>query len=137
MSTTSRKRARALSNASGSDIQNGEKKDAEHMQFPQSVLRKRDEEFWYSDGSIILVAGDVEFRIYKGLLADHSPVFRDMFSLPQPPVIASLTIDTCPVVHLSDSPYDLRHVLRAYMPKGDYRYCSSRRLVHITWILHS
>ncbi|EIW56925.1 uncharacterized protein TRAVEDRAFT_127403 [Trametes versicolor FP-101664 SS1] len=96
------------------------------MRSAQSVLRKRDEEFWYCDGSIILVAGDVEFRIYKGLLADHSPVFKDMFSLPQPPVAASptRTNDPCPVVHLSDSPDDLRHVLRAYMPKGDPRYRS-------------
>ncbi|KAL1938157.1 hypothetical protein VTO73DRAFT_11986 [Trametes versicolor] len=85
--------------------------------------RKRDEEFWCSDGNIILVAGDVEFRVYKGILSEHSPVFRDMFSLPQPPVAASATSssadDTCPVVHLADSSEDVRHVLRAYMPRGD------------------
>ncbi|KAL1938152.1 hypothetical protein VTO73DRAFT_11981 [Trametes versicolor] len=121
MSTAPRgKRARTLSTVSGSGLQIGEKQNAEHMQSAQSVLRKRDEEFWYCDGSIILVAGDVEFRIYKGLLADHSPVFKDMFSLPQPPATASPTNDPCPVVYLSDSPDDLRHVLRAYMPKGDY-----------------
>ncbi|KAL1938146.1 hypothetical protein VTO73DRAFT_11975 [Trametes versicolor] len=70
--------------------------------------RKRDEEFWYEDGSIILVARDVEFRVFKGILAEHSPVFRDMFSLPQPPTTSSISSsseqDTCPVVHLLDSP---------------------------------
>ncbi|EIW57114.1 uncharacterized protein TRAVEDRAFT_76005, partial [Trametes versicolor FP-101664 SS1] len=84
--------------------------------------RERDEEFWYSDGNIILVARDVEFRVFKGILAEHSPVFRDMFSLPQPPPAETLSSSTaddmCPVVHLSDSPEDLRHVLRVYMPKG-------------------
>ncbi|EIW56922.1 uncharacterized protein TRAVEDRAFT_81124, partial [Trametes versicolor FP-101664 SS1] len=79
-------------------------------------------EFWYSDGNIILVARDVEFRVYKGLLADHSLVFRDMFSLPQPHATSSSTAALaevpCPVVHLSDSPEDLRHVLRVYMPRG-------------------
>ncbi|OJT03172.1 hypothetical protein TRAPUB_6248 [Trametes pubescens] len=47
-------------------------------------------------------------------------MLKDMFSLPQPPATASMTDDACPVVHLSDSPDDLRYVLRAYMPKGDY-----------------
>lgn len=88
--------------------------------------RERDAEFWYSDGNIILVARDVEFRVFKGILAEHSPVFRDMFSLPQPPPTASpgasAEDDTCPVVYLSDSPEDLRHVLRVYMPKGGPRY---------------
>ncbi|EIW56908.1 uncharacterized protein TRAVEDRAFT_128274 [Trametes versicolor FP-101664 SS1] len=80
--------------------------------------RTRDEEFWYSDGNIILLAHDVEFRVYKGLLAEHSPVFRDMFSLPQPPCPNTvLSEDACPVVQLSDSPEDLRHILRVYMPK--------------------
>lgn len=82
-------------------------------------------EFWFGDGNIILVARDVEFRVYKGILADHSPVFDDMFSFPQPtpsttPPLATSTgstTDTCPFVHLTDSPEDLRHLLRVCMPK--------------------
>lgn len=96
-----------------------------------SIARTRDEEFWYSDGSIILVAHNVEFRVYKGLLTRHSPVFRDMFAPPQPPVASSSTLfksaDTlCPVVHLSDTPKDLRHILRVFMPRRGPRYvCAS------------
>ncbi|OJT09463.1 hypothetical protein TRAPUB_14066 [Trametes pubescens] len=77
--------------------------------------RTRDEEFWYDDGTIILVAGNVEFRVYKGILAENSSVFRDMFSLPQPPISSSdvpSSENGCPIVHLSDSPEDLRHILR-------------------------
>lgn len=99
--------------------------------------RQHDEEFWYDDGTIILIAGNVEFRVYKGILAEHSPVFSDMFSLPQPPQGAVTPGDPpCPVVHVSDSPEDLRHVLRVYMPKSDPRYahrdpiyCASVRLM--------
>lgn len=84
---------------------------------------QRDEEFWYDDGTIILVAGGIEFRVYKGILAEHSTVFRDMFSFPQPPEAHPASGDPpCPVVHVSDSPEDLRHVLRVYMPKSDPRY---------------
>lgn len=88
------------------------------------ITRTRDEEFWYSDGSIILVARDVEFRVYKGLLTRHSPVFRDMFFLPQLPasVPAECAEPSCPMVHLSDSSEDLRHILRVYMPRGGPRY---------------
>ena len=39
----------------------------------------KDKEFWFNDGTVILVAQDVEFCIYKGILAEHSPVFSDMF----------------------------------------------------------
>lgn len=88
-------------------------------------VRTRDEEFWYSDGNIVLIAGSVEFRVYKGVLASHSPVFKDVFSLPQPQAALPSTPpsdEPCPVVHLPDSPGDLRHVLRVYMPKGDSMY---------------
>ncbi|EIW56895.1 uncharacterized protein TRAVEDRAFT_127777 [Trametes versicolor FP-101664 SS1] len=80
-------------------------------------LIKRDDEFWFEDGNIVLVARDIEFRVYKGILAKHSPVFGDMFSLPPGPSSEGTTAaaDICPVVHLSDSPEDFRHVLRVYI----------------------
>ena len=86
--------------------------------------RQKDIEFWFEDGTIILVVQNTEFRVYKGLLTEHSPIFRDMFSIPQTP--ASMSSDeyvgTCPVVHLSgDSARDWRHLLRLYMPRRDSR----------------
>ena len=78
----------------------------------------RDEEFWFPDGNVILLARGVEFRVYSGLLASHSPVFKDMFSLPQP---ADLPSAPCPVVQMTDSPEDLRHILRVFMPSQDNR----------------
>ena len=101
--------------------------------------KQQDEEFWYEDGTVILVVHDVEFRIYKGLLADHSPVFRDMFSLPQPPDPPEAGCAPCPVVHLADSPEDLRYVLRIYMARGDPRCilltnaCQSRQLTYVAY----
>ena len=49
-----------------------------------------------------------------GPLVDHSPVFKDMLSLPQP--AATQVEPACPVIPLPDSPADLRHVLRVLMP---------------------
>ena len=83
-----------------------------------SAENERDREFWYEDGNVILVAGHVEFRVFKGILADHSPVFKDMFTLPQPDTAPSETV-ACPTVDLSDSPSDLRHILRFIIPKAE------------------
>ncbi len=80
--------------------------------------RERDERFWFEDGTIILVAGKVEFKVYAHPLVEHSPVFKDMLSLPReegtftdaskPPVEA--------LVHLPDPPDDLRYLFEVIMP---------------------
>ena len=75
---------------------------------------EKDEEFWFQDGTVSLVASGVEFRVYKGVLASHSPVFSDMFSLPQPP--SDSVASSNDVVYLEDSAQDLRHILRALLP---------------------
>lgn len=122
-----RKRAR-LSSDDGDAVarDNTEQASGELPAPSPASSRTRDEEFWYDDGNIILIARDVEFRIYRGILAEKSPVFSDMFSLPQPPAAslsaaAAVADGSCPVVHLSDSSEDIRHVLRAFMPKNDMR----------------
>ncbi|KAI1786576.1 hypothetical protein LXA43DRAFT_847572, partial [Ganoderma leucocontextum] len=67
---------------------------------------------WYEDGNIVLIAGKTVFRLYKGVLASVSPVFKDMFSWARPDVVSeNSTIDGCPVIRLADSPTDLRHFL--------------------------
>ncbi len=113
---TTRKRARP-------DSQDWEAAETQEAGGEQAGMagadRKRDEEFWFEDGNVMLVARDVEFRVFKGILADHSPVFKDMFSLPQPPEYATAL---CPVVHVTDAPEDLRHLLRVYMPKTEPRF---------------
>lgn len=49
-----------------------------------STQMERHPEFWFFDGSIVLVAERTMFRVHKAFLARHSVFFRDMFSLPQP-----------------------------------------------------
>ncbi|OBZ74901.1 hypothetical protein A0H81_05169 [Grifola frondosa] len=70
----------------------------------------RDEVIWFDDGNIILIAGDTSFRVYKGLLAQRSEIFSDLFTVPQP--LDAEEIDGCPVVRLSDSPQDLKYFLQ-------------------------
>ncbi|PIL26316.1 hypothetical protein GSI_12072 [Ganoderma sinense ZZ0214-1] len=82
----------------------------------------RDTEFWFEDGTIILIAGNFEFRVYKGILASCSTVFRNMFTFPQPEssstsaTSSSSSTSDCPFVHVADSPEDIREILRCLMP---------------------
>ena len=69
------------------------------------------EEFWFDDGNIVLLCRETAFRVYRGLLTRHSVIFRDLFSMAQPSTAE--TMESCPVVHISDPPDDLRYLLRA------------------------
>nr|VWP02334.1 Xanthomonas outer protein J [Ganoderma boninense] len=90
---------------------------------PAHVPLKHHEEFWLDDGNVVLVAGTVGFRIYRGLLVAQSTVFNDMFASSSPH--SDETIDGCPVVHVSDSPEDLAHLLRVLLPTTQRRCVSS------------
>ncbi|KAJ7668654.1 hypothetical protein DFH06DRAFT_1182184 [Mycena polygramma] len=72
----------------------------------------RSEEFWHSDGSVVLQAENTQFRVHWGLLSLHSSFFRD---LPQPP--GQPNIDGCPIVELHDAVEDVFQLLMAlYTP---------------------
>ncbi|PIL26644.1 hypothetical protein GSI_11269 [Ganoderma sinense ZZ0214-1] len=80
---------------------------------------KRDSEIWFEDGNIVVVAQNTAFRFHKSVVSLHSSVFRDLFSIPQPSSVpgedlgVDETFDCCPVVHVSDTSYDFRELLRA------------------------
>lgn len=87
-------------------------------------VRTQDQTFWYDDGTVIIHTPTVAFRVYKGLLANRSPVFEDMFSLPQPSPsrgLAEAYLKTPPVVEVPDSPEDWRHLLQQLMPGEECR----------------
>ncbi|KAL1938100.1 hypothetical protein VTO73DRAFT_11929 [Trametes versicolor] len=91
-----------------------------------------DAEFWFEDGSIVIVSrlGDVGFRVYKRLLAEHSPIFRDIFSLPQPNQPAVESSWGCPVVVVDESPEQLRHLFRVIFPiNGNINFGKNQRSV--------
>ena len=76
---------------------------------------KHHPELWFDDGSIILVAQKTMFKVYKGLLSTHSPVFADMFSSA---THSDEIDDGCPVVRVSDSAQDLKGLLTHLIPKS-------------------
>lgn len=70
----------------------------------------RSQSLWLEDGNVVIQAEATQFKVYRGLLALHSPIFKDMFTLPQPPSGEQL-VEGCPVVRLSDAAADVSIVL--------------------------
>ena len=74
------------------------------------------DELWFDDGNAILSAEDKQFKVHRGMLSTHSPIFKVMFSLPQSSDSdqdQAVTVQGCPVVELQDSAVELRSVLKA------------------------
>ncbi|KAJ7198226.1 hypothetical protein C8J57DRAFT_996996, partial [Mycena rebaudengoi] len=73
---------------------------------------------WYSDGNTVLHAGSVLFKVYKGLLAEKSPVLENRFilmDLISPPSLStdiSVLIEGCPIMVLDDNPQDLEYFVK-------------------------
>ncbi|TFY65442.1 hypothetical protein EVJ58_g1969 [Rhodofomes roseus] len=84
----------------------------------QTAALVPDEELWFPDGNVVLEAQGHAFRVYQGLLGYNSEVFRDLFTVPQPP--SAETFDGCPMVHLTDHPEELRHLLRVIFDGKKY-----------------
>ncbi|THH03472.1 hypothetical protein EW145_g6228 [Phellinidium pouzarii] len=109
-------------------------------------------EVWFCDGSIVLVVRDTMFLVHKTILARHSIIFRDMFSLPQPlsgedclPPSPSkpegcdedeTIFDGYPVVHLYDSPEDMASLLYA-LYDGPCVSCSMLSFHRVCFVMHA
>ncbi|KAK7025108.1 BTB domain-containing protein [Favolaschia claudopus] len=73
------------------------------------TIRRSD--IWNSDGSVVLQAETIQFRVHWSILARNSSFFRDMQSLPQPP--NQPCVEGCPVVEVCDKPSDVENLLKA------------------------
>ncbi|KAJ7472847.1 hypothetical protein FB451DRAFT_303593 [Mycena latifolia] len=87
------------------------------MSSPPPAKRQRQDveitrsEVWHADGTVVLQAGDTQFRVHGSVLSRHSLFFRDMQELPRPPDQPS--VEGCPIIQLSDRAEDVERVLEA------------------------
>ena len=89
--------------------------DGRHTPLENDTI-ERDQDLWFDDGNIVLVAENVGFCIYKGLLSSQSPVFSDLISGTS--LRADENIDDIPVARIYDSPTELRHLFRVLLPRS-------------------
>lgn len=71
----------------------------------------RHPDYYFADGNIVLVAGDVTFRVHSGILCRHSKVFNDVIDPSHPRNVQQEIIDGCPCARLDDNPEDLAVIL--------------------------
>lgn len=60
----------------------------------------RADRVWFDDGNVVVQAEQTLFKVHKSILALHSTVFKDMFSIPQPPPEGEIMVEGCPVVRV-------------------------------------
>ena len=114
------KRPRLEHEGSSSSVGSGIKPEPSEPKSLEGAAR--DEELWLDDGNVVLVAGNIMFKVYRGLLAAQSPIFGDMFAVASSSRGAHF--GDVPTVRLTDSPEDLKHLLRALVPNTQRRYVS-------------
>ncbi|GJE89893.1 hypothetical protein PsYK624_060050 [Phanerochaete sordida] len=85
-------------------------------------LGERSEEFWFEDGSIILAAQGMSFRVHKGVLALRSDVFKTLLDDP-----SLEQLEGCPVLRVEDRGRDLRDLLHIMYNGGKSDWLSSSR----------
>ncbi|KAF7302874.1 BTB domain-containing protein [Mycena kentingensis (nom. inval.)] len=76
---------------------------------------ERVQELWFNDGNIVLQAENMQYKLFHGILALRSEIFRDMLVVGQQ--AAGEMVDGCPLVHLPDEARELTPFLKAiYIP---------------------
>jgi hypothetical protein len=62
---------------------------------------------WFEDGTLILMTADMAFKVYKGMVARHSLVLREMCENG----VVGEVVEGCPAIQLDDSTADLSNFL--------------------------
>lgn len=86
----------------------------------ESTAWVNDQEAWFWDGNIDIVAGNIRFRVHRSVLSAHSELFHDMLSIPQPENGGAQEQDRCPIVEVTDSADDMRHLLLTLYNRNKY-----------------
>lgn len=78
-----------------------------------SSLLTRHPDLWFSDGNIVLVAGDFYFNVHRGLLCRHSTVLEEAINDVDAEDRHSCLIEGNTVLGLDEQPKDLCRFLMA------------------------
>ncbi|RPD60486.1 hypothetical protein L226DRAFT_533816 [Lentinus tigrinus ALCF2SS1-7] len=82
------------------DTPNKRKKvQGERASSVQPVVERRDKDFWYSDGKVVLRIGDTLFKLYRSRLEKYCIFFQQLFAADADAPLSEI-LDGCPVYHM-------------------------------------
>ncbi|KAI0784160.1 hypothetical protein C8Q75DRAFT_736305 [Abortiporus biennis] len=93
---------------------------------------------WFDDGTIVLQAQNVLYRVYAGHLARYSKVFTDMLAIPQSSDSEDDSLEKyegVPLVFLPDSSFDTTNFLMALLHPGFHGRLESLKIEELASIL--
>ncbi|TCD60632.1 hypothetical protein EIP91_009749 [Steccherinum ochraceum] len=93
----------------------------------QPSLKFEHGDIWYDDGNVILVAGAVGFKVYRGVLYRLSEVFREIFDQRES-TREQHTFDGCPAIVLLDTAQDLLCLLSTLYDDASRYFSEQHRL---------
>ncbi|KAJ7437426.1 hypothetical protein FB451DRAFT_1449734 [Mycena latifolia] len=83
-----------------------------------ATLDRADSSLWYSDGNLVIHAGHMIFRVYRGMLARQSPLLREMVS---PSKLSTYgVIEGCPVLDIPHSASETAYFLAAIFDANSF-----------------
>ncbi|KAF8184217.1 hypothetical protein BJ912DRAFT_975411 [Pholiota molesta] len=88
----------------------------DHPRLMNIIESKPHPKLWFDDGSLVIQASSIRYRIHRTIICQHSAIFRDMMAMPQPndeSLDNENTFDGCPVVKLEDNSDELSMLLEA------------------------
>ncbi|KAF8187700.1 hypothetical protein BJ912DRAFT_969265 [Pholiota molesta] len=88
----------------------------DHPRLMNIIESKPHPKLWFDDGSLVIQATSIRYRIHRTIICQHSAIFRDMMAMPQPndgSLDNENTFDGCPVVKLEDNSDELSMLLEA------------------------
>ncbi|KIJ26399.1 hypothetical protein M422DRAFT_38238 [Sphaerobolus stellatus SS14] len=93
----------------------------------------KSQDMYFEDGNIVLVAENTAFKVYRGLLAKHSPVFMDMLQIgcAEASEEGQETFEGCLAVRLSDRSDEAAQLLRAIHGQLNFDIENAMHLAHV------
>ncbi|KAI0638142.1 hypothetical protein C8Q77DRAFT_1089605 [Trametes polyzona] len=85
------------------------------------VWKHRD--YFFADGNVIIQVEDVLYKLHRSLLSKHSPVFRELFMVPQPEGSAEGCAEDTPIVLSGIEAVNFTRFLSLLYPSA-LGYCS-------------
>ncbi|KAJ7689013.1 hypothetical protein B0H17DRAFT_1135301 [Mycena rosella] len=79
---------------------------------------ERAESLWFSDGNIIIHAGSMIFRVYRGMLARQSPILEKILDALK--LANNEVLDGCPVIHIPFGALETAYFLAAIFDPNSF-----------------